>query len=75
MRLITTLAATAAAAAFTFNFWLASGEMAGPIIMDETPLVADAAVMAEPDDDLTLMLRQQARTAMLELQQRQQAQF
>lgn len=75
MRLYTTLAVTAAATALTFNFWFTSGEAARPVIIDDDqPVVADATIVAEADDDLTLMLRQQARTAMLELQQRQ-AQF
>lgn len=75
MRLYATLAVTAAAIALTFNFCPTSSETAGPVIIDDVrPVVADVTIVAEADDDLTLMLRQQARTAMLELQQRQ-AQF
>jgi hypothetical protein len=67
MRLYTTLAVTAAAAAVTFNFWLASHETVRAVIVnDMQPVLVDA------DDDLTVMLRQQARTAMLALQRRQQ---
>ena len=75
MRLYTTLAVTAAAAAFTFNFWLGFGDAAHPVIADRQlqPLVADA-VTADTDDELTVMLRREARTAMLDLQRRQ-AQF
>ena len=66
MRLYTTLAMAAAAAALTFNFWQASSETARPLVIDDMqPVLADA------DNDLTLMLRHQARTAMLELQHRQ----
>lgn len=75
MRLYATLAVTAAAIALTFNSWPTSSETARPVIIDDVrPVVADVTIVAEADDDLTLMLRQQARTAMLELQQRQ-AQF
>ena len=69
MHLHTTLAVTSVAAALTFNFWHFSGDTDRPIMIDEMqPVVADV------DDDLTLMLRHEARTAVLELQQKQ-AQF
>ena len=65
MRLHTTLAVTAAAAALTFNCWQFSSETARPIVIDDVqPVTIDA------DDELTLMLRQEARMAMLELQRR-----
>jgi hypothetical protein len=41
------------------------------MIDDMQPIVGHAAVIADSDDDLILVLRQQARTAMLDLQQRQ----
>src|SRR4051794_12097763 len=63
MRLYTTLAVTAAAAALTFNFWQFSGQPPRPPVIDDLQ-----PVFAEADDDLTLLLRQQARTAMLDLQ-------
>jgi hypothetical protein len=71
MRLYTTLAVTAAAAALTFNLWPGSGDMARPVFVDEVAPAIASALVAETDDDLTLMLRQQARAAVLELQQRQ----
>jgi hypothetical protein len=69
MRLYTTLAVGAAAAALTFNFWHIAGEPARSIVIDDMQ-----PVLAEADDNLSLMLRDEARTAMLQLQQKQ-AQF
>jgi hypothetical protein len=72
MRLQTALALTAAGAALTFQFWPPSSESSLPVMIDDMqPIVGHAAVIADADDDLILVLRQQARTAMLDLQQRQ----
>jgi len=66
MRLYTVLAVTVAAAVVTLNFWQVSSVPDRSVIIDDIqPLVVEA------NDDLTLMLRGQARTAVLALQQRQ----
>jgi hypothetical protein len=66
MRLYTISAVAAAAAALTFSFWPVSSEPAGPFV-----ITAIQPIVSVADDDLTLVLRQQARTAILELQKRQ----
>ena len=66
MRLYTALAVAVATAVVTLNFWQVSSEPDRRVFVDDIqPLVVEA------DDDLTLMLRGQARTAVLALQQRQ----
>src|SRR3974390_3617857 len=66
MRLYTALAVTLATAVVTLNFWQVSSEPDRRVFVDDIqPLVVEA------DDDLTLMLRGQARTELLALQQRQ----
>ena len=66
MRLYATLAMTATAAALMFNFWQAYSKTVRPLVIDDMqPALANA------DNDLTPVLRHQARTAMLELQHRQ----
>jgi len=66
MRLYTALAVAVATAVVTLNFWQVSSVPDRSVIIDDIqPLVVEA------NDDLTLMLRGQARTAVLALQQRQ----
>src|SRR3974390_2655860 len=66
MRLYTALAVAVATAVVTLNFWQVSRAPDPRVFVDDIhPLVVEA------DDDLTLMLRGQARTDVLALQQRQ----